>query len=328
MCVDRAMSGGWRPSFASVAIVLALTGCDAAPEAWDTRLAAVEADVVALAQRVTDVEALFQRIADVEAGVADALASVESLAGTVESLAATVAALPGGADACPDEMVRVGEFCIDRWKASVWDEPDCAGTSYGLDRPDFPDTFPASGDWTAPLYACSVEGVVPAGNVTWFQASQACALSGKSLCTNAQWQTAVAGTPSAESDCALSTGAPVETGSFPACVSRWGTHDQVGIRWEWTADWSSGGAAWMTAADGDSGRQTPWPESYGDGVDYTLNVNGEAMGAGSMMPGLPSAMIRGGDYSTGAEGGSFAMSRARGPSHLAPYIGFRCCSVP
>ncbi len=83
----------------------------------------------------------------------------------------------------------------------------------------------------------------------------------------------------------------------------------------------------MTAADASNGRQNPWPDSYGDGSDYTLNVNGEAMGAGVMMPGLPAAQIRGGDYSTGAEGGSFALSRARGPSHLAPFIGFRCCSV-
>jgi hypothetical protein len=294
-------------------VLIALSGCDAATQAVDERVAAVEQHVAALAERV----------GAVEAGVSDTLASLGALS-------ETVAALSGGPRACPDEMVQVGDFCIDRWKASVWDDPSCEGegTDYGVDAADFPATFPESGDWTAPLYACSIEGVIPAGNLTWFQASQACALSGKSLCTNAQWQTAVAGTPSDEAACALSNGAPIATGAYPDCVSSWDTHDQVGIRWEWMADWSSGGAAWMADDDGDRGRQLPWPESYGDGLDYTLNVNGEAMGAGQMMPGLPSATIRGGDYSTGSEGGSFALSRARGPSHMAPYIGFRCCSMP
>ena len=299
--------------------LLLLLACDSGSGAVDSRVVALELEVAGVK---ADLAALGAEVAAATGAVADVAASVATLTETVNGLSP-------GARTCAAEMVQVGDFCMDRWKASVWDNAECngTGTAYGIDSADYPSTFPASGDWTAPLYACSIEGVVPAGNLTWSQPSQACALSGTSLCTNAQWQTAVAGTPPGEEDCALTSGEPVATGSHPACVSRWGTYDQVGIRWEWMADWSGAGATWMVPEDGSSGRQNPWPDSYGDGEDYTLNVNGEAMGAGLMMPGLPAAQIRGGDYSTGAEGGSFAMSRARGPSHLAPYIGFRCCAV-
>lgn len=269
-------------------------------------------------------------VSAVEAAVADLRADVDDLGAVVDRLGAAVDALgaaPSPAAPCPDVMVLVGDTCVDRWKASVWDTPACdgSGVAFGVEAPDYPAGFPASGDWTTPVYACSLEGVVPAGNLTWFQAAQACALSGKRLCTNAEWQVAVSGTPSDVDDCALEAGRPVPTGAYAACVSRWGTHDQVGIRWEWTADWVPGGAAWMTPADADRARATPWPATYGDGADYTLNLNGQSLGAGTMVQGLPSAVIRGGDYSNGSEGGSFAMSLARGPSHLAPYIGFRCC---
>lgn len=281
--------------------------------------------------RVTGVEqrlsALTERVDALEATVADAVTTIEALADDTDTAETDTDTVPP--TGCAEGMVGVGEFCIDTWKASVWDNPTCdgTGTMYGAERPDYPATFPESGDWTEPLYACSLPGVVPAGDLTWFQAAQACALSGKSLCSNMQWQVAVAGTPSDEAACALSSGAPVATGSYPECVSSWGTWDQVGIRWEWTSDWATGGATWMVEADGDSGRQVPWPASYGDGQDYTLNHNGRAMGPGVLQPGLPTAIIRGGDYSTGAEGGSFALSAARGPSHIAPYIGFRCCTA-
>lgn len=276
-----------------------------------------------------EVDALSGASAALGARLDEVDAALLALQARVLAVEDAVSALGGDPRACPEEMVPVGDVCVDRWKASVWDNAACdgTGTAYGVDAPDFPATFPESGDWTVPLYACSLEGVVPAGNLTWFQAAQACALSGKSLCTNAQWQTAVAGTPSDVDACALESGVPVPTGSYPACVSRWGTYDQVGIRWEWTAEWSSDGATWMEPSDEDRGRQTPWPGSYGDGADYTLNVNGESMGAGTMTPGLPAATIRGGDYSNGQEGGSFALSRARAPSHLAPFVGFRCCQA-
>ena len=44
-------------------------------------------------------------------------------------------------------------------------------------------------------YAVSVAGVLPSTCLTWFQAEQACRLSGKRLITNQEWQAAAAGTP-------------------------------------------------------------------------------------------------------------------------------------
>ena len=255
--------------------------------------------------------------------------SLESLDARVQSLEEQVSELLTEKAQCPDEMVLVGDFCIDRYKASVWSEQQCDGTQYGTESDDYPTSFPDSGDWVQGLFSCSMENVIPAGEITWFQAAQACALSGKRLCSNVEWQTAAAGIPAEASACGLLEDGPSVTGSFPDCVSAWGTVDQVGIRWEWTADWSVGGSTWMFENQGDDGDQLPWPTEYGDGEDYTLNVNGETMGAnGTFQKGLPAAVIRGGDYGNAETGGHFALSIARGPSHSAPFIGFRCCKSP
>jgi formylglycine-generating enzyme required for sulfatase activity len=301
-----------------------LLACPAADsdDAWQGPVAALQGDIDALGTRL---DAINVSIAGLESRLSDVDAALEAVQAEVEDLASR---LTGSGGACPEEMVAVADFCIDRWKASVSDAETCDGAFYGANADDYPTTFPDSGDWTAPLYACSLEGLVPAGELTWFQAAQACALSGKSLCTNAQWQTAVSGTPSDTTSCAVTDSSPVATGSYAACVSSWGTHDQVGIRWEWMADWVPGGATWMDAGDEDDGRQTPWPTDYGDGLDYTLNVNGNALGSGDFEDGLPAAIIRGGDYNNGSEAGNFSMSVARGPSHSATFIGFRCCARP
>src|SRR6185503_1271999 len=94
-----------------------------------------------------------------------------------------------------DVMVRVGPLCVDKYEASVWSNPRGTGTQYPQSDPRFPATFPVNGNWTEPLYAVSKPGVYPARFLTWFQAQQACALSGKRLLTNAEWQMAAAGTP-------------------------------------------------------------------------------------------------------------------------------------
>lgn len=70
------------------------------------------------------------------------------------------------------------------------------------------------------IYARSVPNVEPAAHITWFQAQQALANSGKPLPTNAEWQMAVAGAP--ESACNVSTGSVSNTGVFGNCVSDWG----------------------------------------------------------------------------------------------------------
>ena len=86
-----------------------------------------------------------------------------------------------------DEMVKVGDFWVDRYEASVWSAADCTGTQYGNtdDWATVAGTFPYHGSFTVPLYACSVTGVTPSRYLTWFQAQAACTASGKHLITNA-----------------------------------------------------------------------------------------------------------------------------------------------
>ena len=95
-----------------------------------------------------------------------------------------------------DEMVKVGDFWVDRYEASVWQNANCTGTQYGIFEYDWDgaDGFPHHGSFSTPLYACSVRDEIPSRWLTWFHAQSACAASGKRLLTNAEWQAAVAGT--------------------------------------------------------------------------------------------------------------------------------------
>jgi hypothetical protein len=173
-------------------------------------------------------------------------------------------AMPAAALKCPPDSVKVGNVCIDLYEASVWSIPPSnkklvkkvqAGTATlalltagGATQlspstscgPSFPANFPASGQWSpvagsnppSPgVYAVSIAGVRPSACVTWFQAAQACRLSGKRLVTNLEWQDAAAGTPdpgtdNGTSDCNISAaGDAVNTGSRSSCKSSWGVFD-------------------------------------------------------------------------------------------------------
>src|SRR5439155_11489229 len=143
---------------------------------------------------------------------------------------------------CPPDSVKVGNACIDLYEASVWQialsntalvQKVQAGTATLADltgggatqlspssscSPVYPANFPNDGNWTPVLgssppspgvYAVSISGVHPSACVTWFQANQACLLSGKRLLTNHEWQGAAAGTPdpgtdNGTSDCNIS----------------------------------------------------------------------------------------------------------------------------
>jgi hypothetical protein len=111
----------------------------------------------------------------------------------------------------------VGNNCIDTYEASVWQIPLSntslvkkvqqgkatladltAGGATQLSptsscSPGYPANFPNNGNWTPVLgsnppspgvYAVSIPGVHPSACITWFQANQACLLSGKRLLTN------------------------------------------------------------------------------------------------------------------------------------------------
>ncbi len=213
-------------------------------------------------------------------------------------------------------MVKAGSVCIDKYEASVWSSPT-GGTQYGVNGVD---DYPCNnnGQDCDNIYARSVPGVEPSGEITWFQAQQALANSGKRLPTNAEWQMAVAGTPdpgtdNGTSDCNVTLQGfpngpdPVNTGSRSACVSNWGANDMVGNQWEWVADWDE---------QAEGGACTNWPASYGTDLSCIGRGSGEASN------GLPGAIIRGGSFDSSASAGPFAVNAFVPPSNIGS-IGLR-----
>jgi formylglycine-generating enzyme required for sulfatase activity len=265
----------------------------------------------------------------------------------VAVLFTAVAAVPAGAGTlnivtkCPPDAVLVGQTCVDTYEASVWSIPNPTTTNKGLVKkvlkgkvkladltaggatqispssscsPAFPGTFPENGQWTAPVYAVSVAGVHPTACVTWFQADQACALSGKRLLTNAEWQRAAAGTPdpgtdNGTTDCNISAaGDATDTGSRSSCKSSWGAFDMVGNVDEWVSDWVPRSTTCVSGG---------WGSGYNG--DFQCLA-----GADTTTVGGPGALIRGGVFFSGAIAGVFAVGGALQPSNSNSDIGFRC----
>jgi formylglycine-generating enzyme required for sulfatase activity len=239
---------------------------------------------------------------------------------------------------CPPDAVLVGQTCVDKYEASVWsfvgsvpsgggelalekilkgtvtltdleDERVTQISPSSLCEPPFPSTFPPNGGWTEPLYAVSVPGVQPTACVTWFQAAQACRLSGKRLATNLEWQDAAAGTPDTgaddgTTDCNTSSTFDASlTGSRANCKSKWGAFDMVGNVQEWVAEWVPA----STSCPG-------WP--------FSLNLMCLS-GADSQSPG-PGALLRGGRFIDGAVSGVFDVDGLAPPYVTSFATGFRC----
>ena len=219
-----------------------------------------------------------------------------------------------------DIMVKVGNLCVDKYEASIWSSQDGTGTAYGVlaGQTAYPGGFPANGNWTTPLYAVSRVNEFPSTGVTWFQAQQACALSGKRLLTNAEWQMAAAGTPD-NTNCNVSGVTVADTGTYAFCVSNYQVNDMVGNVWEWVADWMQGngtaGNNWAPSTTGNAGTD------YGS--DYMYGTN-PAQWQGTNSTNMPVALFRGGGYDDGAYAGVFALSADSAPSYSLSSIGFRC----
>lgn len=258
---------------------------------------------------------------------------------------ARAAHVVAGTRACPPDSVRVGTVCIDRYeesvvqispakaalirkvqagRATVADLNAGGGIPLGCFRGQtfYPPGFAASGQWTpvsgshppSPgVYAVSVAGVYPSTCITWFQAAQACRLSGKRLLTNREWQDAAAGTPDPKiapgaDDCNTNSGGALNTGSRTNCRSRSGVVDTIGNVAEWLADWadlSTVGCSGSTTALGYPGAQIP---CFG----------------GSRSPRIPGALFRGGNWVAGTDAGAFAVFAHDVPSYWSDNTGFRC----
>jgi formylglycine-generating enzyme required for sulfatase activity len=257
-----------------------------------------------------------------------------------------------------DEIVKSGDFWIDRYETAIVDETqynggtcDGAGVPFGQTTYDYPSAFPRTGNFTGPLFACSIKNVKPSAYMTWFQTQEACALAGKRLCTNEEWQAAAAGTHdttgsetgtqchiATTNTSARNTGLAGSTpGGTNSCVSKWGAEDMIGNLWEWVSMWGQAGpdhAVTDGAYAGAVGSGKGWdgfsPETTGDG-DGTWNVAGVALGydrTGSIcnnMVGQPFAAGRGGDWGEGPRSGIFALHLAPGPTYWNNDLGARCC---
>jgi hypothetical protein len=253
---------------------------------------------------------------------------------------------------CPPDAVLVGTTCVDKYEATVWQIPATStalitkvtnGTVTLADltgggaaqvspspscTPAFPSvTFPADGNWTAPLYAVSIPGVPPTACVTWFQANEACLLAGKRLLTNREWQGAASGTLDPGStpgpnDCNTNSAGAVNTGSRANCKSSWGAFDMVGNVWEWVADWSD------LAVNSNC---SDWKSTVGISADGDMSCFGGPGGPGGSgdLSNVPAALIRGGYYLQSIGGGGtlagvFAVSAGLYPSRATAGVGFRC----
>ena len=217
-----------------------------------------------------------------------------------------------------DEMVKVGDYWIDRFEMSTCGSGsmgDASGNGYGV---------------TA--IGCSVRNVQPTARITWFQAAQMCANAGKRLCSNQEWQIAVSGTPDPGADggttgCNVKanpgtgpSGVPAQTMAHSDCVSAFGAYDMVGNVEEWVSDWHEAGLDWQ---GGNLADAWPWPSGYGGD---TWNINGAAMGNDSQWHnGEPTAAVRGGNWTSGTEAGAFTAYWYFAPSATNGAIGARCC---
>lgn len=192
---------------------------------------------------------------------------------------------------------------------------------FGISSSDYPSYFPATGQWSTPLYAISRPGVTPSRFATWFQANEACLASGKRLPFGFEWQTANRATVDPgvndgnDGSCQTTGTSPRGCGSGIKCQSVWGAQDMIGSLYEWTADWSAGVGNLMANV------KNPYPANYGQ--NHTLNVDNLV----NSTPGtanLPSAILRGGSYLSTDGAGNFAYCADSAPTRADASFGFRC----
>ncbi len=135
--------------------------------------------------------------------------------------------------AANDVMVRVGSVCVDKYESSIWDARTGGNQITGA--------IPCNvnGQDCTNIYARSVAGVAPKGSITWFQAQQALANSGKRLPSNAEWQMAVAGTPDPGTDNGT-TDCNVSTCPAPLAPGRALPASQISASTTWSVTSTSG----------------------------------------------------------------------------------------
>ena len=200
---------------------------------------------------------------------------------------------------CPGypEMVKVPgtRYCIDKYEASLMDDPYCEGTQYGVATDNYPGGFPndvSSSNETTPLYACSLPGRRPSQYATYFQARRSCQNIGKNLCSPTVWKNTCEhnqgwdypyGNSYQGQTCHAGDHDPndatVNTGSMTGCVNSFGAYDLSGNVEEW--------------------------------VEESCTMDGRR--------------TYGGDYQDGQNNVTCGSSTCRSKEAERPYAGVRCC---
>ncbi|HEU5179215.1 MAG TPA: SUMF1/EgtB/PvdO family nonheme iron enzyme [Candidatus Polarisedimenticolia bacterium] len=237
---------------------------------------------------------------------------------------------------CGADSVPVGSVCLDIYEVSVWRVPDPTTTNALLVKKiqlgvatradltagratqlgtiiddDYAPCAISGQNCANDIFAVSLPSEIPAANITWFQALEACANAGKRLPTSAEWQMGVTGTPdpgpdNGTTDCNTASGGPVSlTGARDGCVSARGAFDMVGNLAEWVADWvpaPTNCVGWASFSDDDM-----------------------CLAGASTTSNFPGALTRGGAFVSlgGRLAGPFAV-HPFSPFHASGFIGFRC----
>ena len=230
-------------------------------------------------------------------------------------LALVFVALPATAlgFGCPQDSVRVGSWCVDKYEASTWETTNrriIRKIKYGIIRSedqlvgkairrgdgvdDYDDAHcPDNGNGCTKLFAVSIKDVKPSVVVTYVQA-------------------AALGTPDAGingdgiNTCNTGeTGGAVPTGTTGDCVSDTGAYDMVGNVAEMVADW----------APNTDGCVAPLFDS-GDFNCYAAANRPSVGGAG--------ILFRGGDWNNKTAAGVFSVVVRRNLEASEIDFGFRC----
>jgi formylglycine-generating enzyme required for sulfatase activity len=232
-----------------------------------------------------------------------------------------------------DEIVRVGvrssSFWIDRYEATVWENPDGTGALYGAAVADYP--LPVNGQLGAANkgYALSKAGHLPSTMATWFQADVACRASGKRLPRSDEWGFAARGTldpgnSAGEGSKCRTNNSLRLTGAGVACVSMWGAEDMIGNVSEIVAEWAA--APPISTDDDYNGFSVlEWGSAFND--DATTNLVSYAAaptGLNGLNYGTPASLLRGGGAWEGAGAGIFNLNMTVGVQGTHPSVGFRC----
>ena len=124
-------------------------------------------------------------------------------------------------------LIKGGHFTskIRSGKAKVTDLANGGATQLGVTGDNYAPCVDSGQNCANDVYAVSLAGVPPSAFLTWFQAQEACANSGKRLPTNAEWQVAASGSPDPGPDDHATTctsdnpAGTTPTGSRSGCVS-------------------------------------------------------------------------------------------------------------